>query len=140
MRWFLYAIFSSLFAALVAIFGKLGLKNADSVLATTIRGVIMAIFLLVTSFFLKKFSLNNFNSLSWRDWVLIVAAGLAGALSWIFYFLALKEGMASKVAAIDRTSIIFVIILSVLILGEKISWKAFLGAILMAAGAIMVIL
>ncbi|BCX16075.1 MAG: membrane protein [Candidatus Parcubacteria bacterium] len=140
MRWFLYAIFSSLFAALVAIFGKLGLKNTDSVLATTIRGVIMAIFLLVTSFFLKKFSLNNFNSLSWKDWVLIVAAGLAGALSWIFYFLALKEGMASKVAAIDRTSIIFVIILSVLILGEKISWKAFLGAILMAAGAIMVIL
>ena len=100
--WLIYAFLSAIFAALVAIFAKLGLKDIDSTLATTVRAIIMAIFLVIVALFLKKFdafSLTSFNS---RDWLLIFLAGIAGALSWLFYFAALKGGLASNVVAIDR--------------------------------------
>ena len=123
---------------LVAIFAKLGLKDVDSTLATTVRALIMSGFLVLVSFFLKKFQGFSINSFSSRDWLLIVLSGVAGALSWLFYFFALKYGLASRVAAIDRLSIVFVIILAALFLGETFGWKTGLGAILMAAGAILI--
>lgn len=136
--WLFYAFLSSITAALVAIFAKLGLKEIDSVLATTIRSVIMAGFLILTSLFLKKFEGFSLNSLAGRDWILIVLAGVAGALSWLFYFIALKYGFASKVVAIDRLSIIFVVVLAAIFLGESFGWKTALGALLMVAGAILI--
>jgi len=138
--WLIYAFLSSITAALVAIFAKLGLKGIDSTLATTIRSIIMAVFLLLVSFFLKKFQGFSLSSLGSKDWVLIVLAGIAGALSWLFYFLALKTGLASKVVAIDRLSLVFVIIFAAVFLGEKFGWKAVLGALLMVAGAIIITL
>lgn len=126
-------------AALVAIFAKLGLKGIDSTLATTIRSIIMAAFLVLVSFSLKKFqgfSINSFNS---KDWLLIILAGISGALSWLFYFLALKYGLVDKVVTIDRMSLVFVIILAALFLGETLGWKTILGAILMVGGAILII-
>ena len=136
--WLLYAFLSALFAAAVAIFGKLGLKNIDPTLATTIRSIIMAGFLFVVSFFLNKFDGFSFGSLRGKDWLLIVSAGVAGALSWLFYFIALKEGVTTKVVAIDRLSILMVVILSALLLGETFGWKVILGALLMAGGAILI--
>ncbi len=138
--WVFYAFLSAIFAALVAIFGKLGLKNIDSTLATTIRAIIMASFLFLVSLGLGKF--NNFSAgnLSGRDWLLITLSGVAGAISWIFYFLALKYGLAGKVAAIDRLSIVFVIILAAIFLGEGFGWKVALGSALVAAGAILITL
>ena len=138
--WAIYAFLSAIMAALVAIFAKLGLKDIDSTLATTIRAIIMAVFLVIVSFFLNKFngfSLTDFGS---REWLLIALAGIAGALSWLFYFLALKMGLASGVVAIDRLSIVFVIILAALFLGEGFGWKAVIGALLMAGGAILITL
>ncbi|MEK7635799.1 MAG: EamA family transporter [Patescibacteria group bacterium] len=136
--WLIYAFLSAITAALVAIFAKLGLKDVDSTLATTVRALIMSGFLVLVSFFLKKFQGFSINSFSSRDWLLIVLSGVAGALSWLFYFFALKYGLASRVAAIDRLSIVFVIILAALFLGETFGWKTGLGAILMAAGAILI--
>ena len=138
--WLIYAFLSAITAALVAIFGKLGLKGIDSTLATTIRSLIMAGFLVVVSFFLKKFQGFSFASFSSRDWILIVLAGIAGALSWLFYFFALKTGLATKVVVIDRLSLVFVIIFAAIFLGEKLGWKSVIGALLMIAGAIIITL
>ena len=138
--WIFYAFLSAIFAALVAIFGKLGLKNIDSTLATTIRAIIMATFLFLVSLGLGKFNNFHFTNLNNKDWILITLSGVAGAVSWVFYFLALKYGFAGKVAAIDRLSIIFVIILAALFLGEGFGWKVALGSALMASGAILITL
>ena len=124
----------------MAIFAKLGLKDVDSTLATTVRAIIMAGFLILVSIFLKKFQGFSIGTFSSRDWLLIALSGVAGALSWLFYFFALKYGLASRVAAIDRLSIVFVIILAGLFLGETFGWKSTFGALLMAAGAILITL
>lgn len=136
--WLVYAFLSSITAALVAIFAKIGLQEVDSTLATTIRSVIMAVFLFAVSFFLKKFEGFSLSSLGGKDWLLIVLAGVSGALSWLFYFLALKYGFATKVVAIDRLSIVFVVILAAAFLGETIGWKLAMGAVLMVLGAILI--
>jgi transporter family protein len=140
MSYIILALFSALTASLVAIFGKLGLKNVDPTIATTIRSLIMAVFLVIVSLFLKKFenfSLNLFNS---KDWLLIILTGISGALSWLFYFWALKFGPASHIAVIDRLSLVFVILLSALILGEVFNLKVFVGMILIVLGAILIVL
>jgi len=138
--WLFYAFLSALMAALVAIFAKLGLKDIDSTLATTVRAIIMAGFLVIVSFFLKKFDGFSLTSFGGKEWLLITLAGIAGALSWLFYFFALKTGSASGVVAIDRLSIVFVVILAALFLGEGFGWKVIFGALLMTAGAILITL
>jgi len=136
--WLPYAFGSALCAALVAILGKLGLRSIDPTLATTIRSIIMALFLVLVAFTLKKFNGFSFSSLSHRDWILIALAGIAGALSWLFYFVALKNGPTTGVVAIDRLSIIFVVILAALFLSEGLTWRSVVGALLMALGALLI--
>jgi len=138
--WLIFALSASLFAALVAIFAKLGLKNIDSILATTIRSVIMAIFLVIVSLLFRTFQGFSFNSLSSRSWIFIILAGISGALSWLFYFAALKFGIASHVVAIERMSLIFVIFLAAIFLGEALNWKSVLGGVLMVIGIILIVL
>jgi transporter family protein len=140
MSYIILALFSALLASLVAIFGKLGLKNIDPTIATTIRSLIMAGFLVIVSLFLKKFENFSFNLFTSKDWLLIILAGVSGALSWLFYFWALKFGPASHVAVIDRLSLVFVILLSVLILGETFNLKVFVGMILIVLGTILIVL
>lgn len=137
--WILLALLSGVTAALVAIFGKLGLKTIDSTLATTIRSIIMAAFLIIVSLSLKKFSGFSPKEITTKDWFYIIAAGVAGATSWLFYFAALKLGPASKVASVDRLSLLFVFILSALFLGESLTVKTALGALLMVAGIFLII-
>lgn len=136
--WYTYAFLSAITAAGVAIFAKMGLKSLDSVLATTIRSIIMAMFLVITSLFLRRFQGFHLNSLSSKDWLLITLAGLSGALSWLFYFLALKTGLATKVVVIDRLSLVFVVILAAVFLGEAIGWKTVFGSLLVVSGAILI--
>lgn len=144
MNWTLYAFISAIFAALVAVLGKIGLKDVDSTLATTIRAIVMAVFLIIVSISLGKFSLlsgsNPNNHISNKALYFIVLSGIAGALSWLFYFFAIKNGPASSVAAIDRTSIVFVVVLAILFLGEKFSWLKIFGALLVAGGAFLITL
>jgi len=136
--WAVYATLSAIFAALVAIFAKLGLEKIDSTLATTVRAVIMATFLVAVSLLLGKFAGFTLNSFSGREWMLIVLAGIAGALSWLFYFFALKTGLASEVVAIDKLSIVLVVVLAALFLGEGWQMSAIFGAILMVVGAVLI--
>jgi len=137
MNWFIYAFLSAFTAALVAILGKLGLTHLDSTLATTLRSIIMTTFLIITSLVLKKFVGFNINQLSAKDSIFIVLSGIAGALSWVFYFKALQVGVVSKVVVIDRLSFVMAIILSVLLLGEQITLRGVAGIILMVIGAML---
>ena len=135
MSWVTLALLSAGFAALVAIFGKMGLQGIDTTLATTLRAVIMAVFLVGVSLALGKFeAVPDFGK---KAGLMIILSGLAGALSWLFYFSALKAGPASAVAAIDRLSVVFVFILALIFLGETFTWKSALGALFVALGAIL---
>lgn len=136
--WIILAILSALFAALVAIFGKVGIANLDTTLATTVRSVVMAVFLAATSLILGKAKLIS--TIHPRALLFIVLAGIAGALSWLFYFFALKNGPAPAVAALDRLSVVFVLILALIFLGEHLTWKTGLGALLITAGAVFMVL
>ena len=135
MSWIVFARLSAVFAAAVAILGKIGLQGVDTTLATAVRAVVMAVILAIAAAGLGKFSLIG--ALQARPLLFIGLSGLAGALSWFFYFLALKLGPVSAVAALDRLSVVFVVILAALFLGEGLTWKSGLGAILITAGAIL---
>lgn len=135
MSWIIFALLSAIFAALVAIFGKIGISGVDTTLATTVRAVIMTFFLVMSSLILGKHHLIN--TIDNKALLFIVLSGLAGAISWLCYFLALKSGPAASVVALDRLSVVFVLIFAVVFLGEGITWKSVLGVILMVIGAIL---
>lgn len=135
MSWAWYAVLSAAGAALVAIFGKLGVSKVDTTLATTIRVVIMAAFFLGVSLILGKAKLLGTVDRSALGYITLSA--LAGAISWLCYFLALRYGPASGVAALDRTSVVMVFLLAVLFLGEKFTLVHATGAVLVVAGAIL---
>lgn len=137
--WIIYAILSAITAAGVAIFAKLGLRQVDTVLTTTVRSLIMAGFLIVVSLLLRKFEGFSLSSWSGREWGLIALAGVSGAVSWLFYFMALRSADASRVAAIDRTSLVFVALLAAIFLGEQLKIKAIFGIMLMVIGAVLMV-
>jgi bacterial/archaeal transporter family protein len=137
--WAIFALLSAVFAALVTILAKLGLKNIDPTLATTLRSFVMFLFLFLFSFVTRKASGLNLAQFSKRDWLLIITAGIAGALSWLFYFLGLKTGNATYVAAIDKLSLVFIFILGILFLGETFCWRSVVGLLVMIIGAILII-
>ena len=138
MSWIFYALMSAFSAALVAIFGKIGISNIDNTLATTVRSFIMFIFLAIVSLILGSF--NNIKSIDSKSLLYIALSGVAGATSWLFYFYALKKGPVAGVAALDRLSIVFVIILSFLFLNQTITLKSIAGALLLTIGAIFLVL
>ena len=140
MEWLviLLALGSAIMAALVAIFGKIGLQSVDANTATALRAVIMALFLIaIITLEGKLFSIPSLFSNS-KAITFIVLSGVAGALSWLFYFLAIKMGNVSQVVPIDRLSIVFAVILAALFLGEKMTIKTAIGTALVAAGAIVI--
>jgi len=136
--WYIYAILAAVFAALVTIFAKSGLSSLDPTLATIIRSVIMASFLVMTGFVLQKYTGFKLSELNQREWIYIILAGIAGALSWLFYFYALQTGPASTVAAIDRMSVILIVVLSFMLFGETFNARTILGTILLFAGIILI--
>ena len=131
----LYAILAALFASLVPIFGKLGLKDVNSTLATAVRAVIMAVFLVAVA--ATTGVLKSVGSIDARSLTLIALSGLAGALSWLFYFMAVKAGRVPAVVAIDKTSVAIAIFLSWIILGSRMNVKTAVGAVLIVLGAIL---
>lgn len=136
--WIVLALTSAAFAALVAIFGKIGVAKLDTTLATTVRAVIMAIFLIAASLALGKFQFIN--EITPKPLLYIALSGIAGALSWLFYFWALKLGPASGVAALDRLSVVFVFIFAVFFLSESLTWKSGVGVFFLTIGAILMTL
>ncbi len=138
--WIIFAALSSITAAGVAIFGKMGLKDIDPTLATTLRGTIMAFFLISITAMSGAWKGFSFSDLNQKDWTFLLLASVSGALSWLFYFVALKTGDATRVAAIDRTSLVFVVLLAALFLGESLSARSLTGAALVALGAFLIVL
>lgn len=138
VTWIIFALGSAIFAALVAIFGKIGITGIDSALATTVRAVIMAVFLAVVALFFGKWQLIS--TIAPKPFVFIILSGIAGALSWLCYFVALKYGPATGVAALDRLSVVFVLIFAALFLAEKLTWKIIIGGILITIGALFMVI
>lgn len=136
--WKWYAILSAIFAALTAIFAKIGVKNIDSNLATAIRTCV--VLLITWGIVFASNQINEVKSLTKMNWVFLVLSGVATGLSWIFYFKALQLGEASKVAPIDKLSVVFTILLSFLILKEPFSWKVLMGGFLIAGGSLVILL
>lgn len=136
--WWTYALLSALFAALTAIFAKVGIKGVNSDLATAIRTVVIVIVAWGIVFFRKE--LPGIGALTKQNLLFLILSGLATGLSWIFYFKALQLGEVSQVAPVDKLSVALAIILSVLFLGEVLTWKLAIGALLIIAGTIVLIL
>ena len=136
--WWTYALLSALFAALTAVFAKVGLKGTDSDLATAIRTVVILFISWGIVFF--KGSITAIGSLSRQNILFLVVSGIATGLSWIFYFKALQLGKVSQVAPVDKLSVALAIVLSVLFLGEVLTWKSIVGASLVIVGTLILIL
>ncbi|MFT3993603.1 MAG: EamA family transporter [Dysgonomonas sp.] len=135
--WKWYAILSAIFAALTAIFAKVGIKNIDSNLATAIRTCI--ILFITWGIVIGGNNLGDIKELSKTNWLFLILSGAATGLSWLFYFKALQLGDASKVAPIDKLSVVITIFLSYIILKEPISWKVLLGGLLIAGGSLVIL-
>jgi transporter family protein len=135
--WWIYALLSALFAALTAIFAKIGIKGVDTDLATAIRTVV--ILLIAWAIVLVKGAGNGIGGLTRLNWMFLVLSGFATGLSWIFYFKALQLGKVSQVAPVDKLSVAIAIILSVIFLGEPLTMKSASGAALIIAGTLVLI-
>ena len=136
--WLLFALGSALFAALTAVFGKLGVAGINSNLATFIRTVVI---LIVTAGILSlRQEWAKPSGLPWHSWLFLVLSGIATGLSWLCYYHALKLGPVSKVAPIDKLSVAFAIVLALVFLGEKPSWPLLIGGILIVSGAMVIVL
>jgi bacterial/archaeal transporter family protein len=136
--WWFYAILSALFAALTAIFAKIGVTNVNSNLATAIRTII--ILLVAWGIVLARGEAKGITGLSKQNLFFLVISGIATGLSWIFYFKALQIGKVSQVAPVDKLSVALTIILSVIFLHEIITFKMAIGAALIIAGTVVMIL
>ncbi|MEZ5364306.1 MAG: EamA family transporter [Bryobacterales bacterium] len=136
--WTFYAALSAVFAGLVPVLGKRGLTGVDSTLATTVRSAVMTAFLLMAAGLGGK--LAGAVRLDRPALTAIALSGVAGALSWLFYFLALRDGPVAAVAGIDRTSVIFAVVLAALFLAEPITPRTIAGSVLVAAGALLMAL
>ena len=133
--WFQWALLSAVFAALTAIFAKVGLQGIDSDLATLVRTVIIGGAL--TAFVLFTGKWQNPLTLAPKTWLFLVLSGLATGASWVCYFRALKIGDASKVAPVDKLSMLLVAIFAVIFLGERPSLREWLGISMVGAGILI---
>lgn len=136
--WWIYALLSAVFAALTAIFAKIGIKGVDTDLATAIRTVVILILAWSIAFF--RGGTNTINTLTKHNILFLVLSGIATGLSWIFYFKALQIGKVSLVAPVDKASVAIAIILSIIFLGETLTLKMAIGATMIIAGTIILIL
>jgi transporter family protein len=134
--WQLWALLSAAFAALTAIFAKIGVENVNSDLATFIRTIV--ILLALGAILLGTGQWRPLGDISGRSYLFLVLSGLATGGSWVCYFRALKLGDAARVAPIDKLSVVLVAVFGVAFLGEKLSGPNWLGVLLIGAGAVLV--
>ncbi|MET3117592.1 transporter family protein [Undibacterium sp. GrIS 1.8] len=133
--WFYWAILSAVFAALTAIFAKIGIQGVDSDLATLIRTAIIIVVLTAFVAYTGKWS-NPFE-LSSKTWLFLILSGLATGASWVCYFRALKIGDASKVAPVDKLSLVLVVVFAFIFLDERPSLREWAGITMVAGGVLL---
>ncbi len=136
--WLFWALLSAIFAALTAIFAKVGVAGINSDLATFIRTVVVVTVLAAIVAGTRQWQpLGDIGS---RTWLFLVLSGLGTGASWLCYFRAMKLGDAARVAPVDKLSVVFVAVFGVLLLGEKLSIVNWLGVALMAGGVVLIAL
>lgn len=136
--WKYYALLSALFAALTAICAKIGVKDINSNLATAIRTSI--ILLLTWGIVLFSGRMNEIKDISRHTWCFLILSGLATGMSWLFYFKAMQTGDVSRVAPIDKLSVVITILLAFFLLKEPVNMKVIIGALLITAGSLVMLL
>lgn len=136
--WIFWSLASAAFAGATAILAKIGVSGVDSNLATAVRTTVVCVFAWAVSLALNPISAAGM--ISRRAWIFLALSGIATGLSWLCYFRALQLGPASRVASIDKLSVVFVFVFAALFLGETLDWKAGLGGGLIVAGAIVLAL
>ncbi len=136
--WRAWALGSAGFAALTAVLAKVGVAGVNSNLATAIRTGVIFLFSIVLV--CTTGEARGVSALAPRTWMFLVLSGLATGLSWLCYFRALQLGEASRVAPVDKLSVVFVLVLATVFLGEKLIWQQWLGGTLILAGAIIIAL
>ena len=138
LTWQWCALGSAFFAAATTVLAKVGVRGIDSNLATAVRTTVVLVFAWVVCFLTNR--PPALLDLSRRNWLFLGLSGLATGLSWLCYFRALQMGDASRVAPIDKLSVVFVLIFAVIFLGESLTWKTGLGGGLIVAGAVVLAL
>jgi transporter family protein len=133
--WFYWALLSAVFAALTAIFAKIGIQGIDSDLATLVRTSIILVVLSAFVVYAGKWS--NPLELSGKTWLFLGLSGLATGASWVCYFRALQIGEASKVAPVDKLSLVLVAVFAVAFLGERPSLREWTGIAMVAGGVLL---
>lgn len=136
LSWQLWALLSASFAALTAIFAKIGVEDVGSDFATLIRTVV--IFLMLLAILSATGQIQRLDSISSRTYVFLVLSGLATGASWLCYFRALKLGDAARVAPVDKLSVVLVAIFGATFLREQLSYRNWVGVVLIAVGAALV--
>jgi transporter family protein len=134
--WQFWAVLAAVFAALTAIFAKVGVENVGSDFATFVRTIVIMVAL--AAILTATGTWQRFDSVPARSLVFLVLSGLATGASWVCYFRALKLGDAARVAPIDKLSVVLVAIFGVMFLGERLALPNWLGIALVAAGAVLV--
>lgn len=136
--WKYYALLSALFAALTAVFAKIGVKDIDSDLATAIRTSVI-LFITWGIVFAGNHT-ADVKGISGHTWIFLILSGVATGLSWLFYFKALQTGDVSRVAPIDKLSVVITICLSFLLLKEPVNARVIVGALLITGGSMVMLM
>lgn len=135
--WKYYALLSALFAALTAVFAKIGVRDINSNLATAIRTTVILLLTWGIVFFGGRIS--EIRDISRHTWCFLLLSGIATGMSWLFYFKAIQAGDVSRVAPVDKLSVVITIMLAFLFLKEPVSAKVVIGALLITAGSIVML-
>lgn len=136
--WAVFALLSAVFAALTSILAKIGIEGVNSNLATALRTIVVLAMAWGMVFLTK--SQGGISEISKKSWLFLILSGLATGASWLFYYKALQMGSASKVAPIDKLSVVITIILAVIFLHEDFTAKSAVGAILITVGTLIMVL
>lgn len=136
MTWLQWSLLSALFAALTAVFVKLGVRDIDANLAIAIRTSIVA--LLTWAIVAARPGASSIALLSRETWMFLLLSGIATGVSWVCYFHALQTGPLTRVAPVDKLSVALTILFGILLFGEQLSWKAAAGAVLIVGGVVLI--
>ena len=136
--WFVFALGSAVFAALTSILAKIGIEGVNSNLATALRTLV--VLAMAWGMVFLTGSQSGIGSISRKSWLFLILSGLATGASWLCYYRALQIGDASKVVPVDKLSVVITLILAFAFLHEKFTWKSAVGAVLITAGTLIMVL
>ena len=136
--WFAFALLSAVFASLTSILAKIGIDGVNSNLATALRTVVVLAMAWAMVFITH--TQGGISSVSKKSWIFLILSGLATGASWMCYYKALQIGEASKVVPVDKLSVVITVLLACVFLHEKITFKSAVGAVLITAGTLVMVL